>query len=110
MRTTPDHNAQTPELPPLHTGTLDFSQVEHLLADIEACGDQIEVLPKYAAQQYVPATASVTLEQAYQLLASRAVRALQIRYRWEGADWWDTLMVVGDQFRIVRIRNEFNDL
>jgi hypothetical protein len=99
-----------PQLPPLHSGLLDFSQVEHLLADIQACADQIEVLPKYAAQQHVAEAGRVTLDHARELLASRAVHGLQIRYRYDGADWWDTLMVAGDQFRIVRIRHEFDDL
>ena len=78
-----------------------------LLADIEACTELTEILPKFAAQQYVPDAAAVTLAQAREWLATRTVRGLQLRYRYDGADWWDTLMQDGDRYRIVRIRHDF---
>jgi hypothetical protein len=99
--------AALPELPALHATTLEFAQVEQLLTDIEVCTELQEILPKYAAQGHVPETGQVTLAQARELLSTRAVRGLQLRYRYEGADWWDTVMVLGDQFRVVRIRHEF---
>ncbi len=97
----------TPPLPELHSSTLDAAQVAQLLADIEACTELTEILPKFAAQQRVPDTAAVTLAQAREWLSSRAVRGLQLRYRYDGADWWDTLMQDGDRYRIVRIRHDF---
>ena len=96
-----------PELPALHTTLLDMVQVEQLLRDIEACTEIVEILPKLAAQGRVPDVAGVTLADARELLASRAVRGIQLRYRYEGADWWDTLMLAGDRFRVVRIRHDF---
>jgi len=92
----------------LHTTTLDAVQVEQLLTDIETCTENLDILPKYAARGAVADAASVTLAQARHLLATRAVRGLQLRYRYDGADWWDTLMVVGDHFRVVRIRHDFS--
>ncbi len=103
----PDAESIPPELPALHTTMLDFAQVEQLLTDIELCTQLQEIVPKYAAQGQVPETAQVTLAQARELLSARAVRGLQLRYRYEGADWWDTVMVLGEQFRVVRIRHEF---
>jgi hypothetical protein len=47
------------------------------------------------------------LADARELIATRAVRGLQLRYRYQDADWWDTLMLVGDHFRLIRIRHEF---
>jgi len=35
------------------------------------------------------------------------VRGLQIRYRHEDAEWWDTLMNQGERWRLVRIRHEW---
>lgn len=96
-----------PPLPELHSSTLDDAQVAQLLADIEACTELTEILPKFAAQQYVPEAAAVTLAQAREWLATRAVRGLQLRYRYDGADWWDTLMQDGNRYRIVRIRHDF---
>jgi hypothetical protein len=103
-----DPEAAPPELPALHATTLEFAQVEQLLTDIEVCTELQEILPKYAAQGHVLETAQVTLAQARELLSARAVRGLQLRYRYEGADWWDTVMVLGEQFRVVRIRHDFS--
>lgn len=96
-----------PELPALHTTLLDLAQVEQLLRDIETCTELVEVLPKYAAQGHVPDAAGISLADARTLLATRAVRGLQLRYRYDGADWWDTLMFAGDRVRVVRIRHDF---
>lgn len=98
------------ELPAMNTAFLDASQVEALLRDIEACGRIIEIIPKQVARGFVPDTAGITLARARELLADRAVRGLQLRYHHEGAEWWDTLMVLGeDRFRLVRIRHDFGN-
>jgi hypothetical protein len=96
------------KLPDLNLTLLDEAQVGQLLRDIELCAQITEVIPKYAARGHVPDTAAITLAEARGLLAARAVRGLQLRYRYEDADWWDTIMVVGDQFRLVRIRHDFS--
>lgn len=96
------------KLPDLNMTLLDAAQVGQLFRDIEACAQITEIIPKFAPRGHVPDTASVTLAQARELLATRAVRGLQIRYRYEGADWWDTLMLVSNQFRLVRIRQQFD--
>jgi hypothetical protein len=95
------------KLPDLNTTELDAALVEQLLRDIEVCTQITEIIPKFARRGQVPDTASVTLTQARELLATRAVRGLQLRYRYDNADWWDTLMVVGEGFRLVRIRHDF---
>ena len=96
------------KLPDLNMTLLDAAQVEQLLRDIELCAQVTEIIPKFAARGHVPDAANVTLAQARELLAARAVRGLQLRYRYEDADWWDTLMLVGDRFRLVRIRHLFD--
>ncbi len=102
----PEEN-QPPKLPDLNQALLDWPGVEALLRDIEACTEVTEIIPKSVAQGYVPENGVLTLAEARQLLAQRAVRALQIRYRHNGAEWWDTLMVLPDGWRLVRIRHEF---
>lgn len=96
------------KLPELNTTELDAAQLEQLLRDIEVCTQITEIIPKYATRGHVPDVAGVTLAQARELLATRAVRGLQLRYRYENADWWDTLMVIGDKCRLVRIRHDFS--
>lgn len=110
MNATVNETPCTPELPDLHSSMLDQAQVEQLLWDIEQCAQLLEILPKYAAQGRVPDAVGITLAEARELLATRRVRGLQLRYRYDGADWWDTLMVLGDQFRIVRIRHDFGEV
>ena len=96
------------KLPDLTTAPLDASQVEQLLRDIEVCGQITEIIPKYASRDHVPEAPNVSLAQARQMLAERTIRGLQIRYRYDNADWWDTLMLTGDLFRLVRIRHDFS--
>lgn len=94
-------------LPELRGGLLAHEEVEQLLADIAGCGELLAVIPKYGARDYVPGQAALTLADARAALAGRTVRGLQLRYRHAGAEWWDTLMIVGERFRLVRIRQEW---
>ncbi len=94
-------------LPELHGATLSMDQVAALFGDIAACAELLEILPKYAATERVPDRSALTLDQAAGLLQSRVVRGLQLRYRYEGAVWCDTLMQASEGYRIVRIRHDF---
>lgn len=84
-----------------------MEELEQLLRDIEAFGESTEVIPKFRAKGYVPESPTLTVAQAGPLLRHRRVRGLQLRYRFNGADWWDTILVNGDTYRLVRIRHEF---
>ncbi len=102
-----DGDFKSPALPELRSSTLDLAEVERLLRDIEACAQITEIIPKQSAQGYAPETGTLTLEDARELLRARAVRGVQIRYCHDGTDWWDTLMVTGENFRLVRIQHVF---
>lgn len=93
-------------LPDLHQATLDVETVEQLFRDIESCAQITEIIPKFAARALVPAACALTLAAARELLVSGQFRALQLRYRYDGADWWDTLQVLPEGFRLARIRHE----
>lgn len=98
-------NASSLALPELQDALLDLSVVEQLFRDIAACAEVLEVLPKFADRSYV--TAKVTLAEAHDLLLSHQARAIQIRYRYDGKEWWDTLMNLNGQFRLVRMEQNF---
>ncbi|MFN7141652.1 MAG: hypothetical protein ACK4UN_20200 [Limisphaerales bacterium] len=98
-------NSTETKLPDLQNTLLDERLLETLLRDIASCTDIFEIIPKLAAG-YV-GQGSVSLDEGRALLLSRQVRALQIRYHYQGAQWWDTIMVVGQQFRLVRIQHNF---
>ena len=106
----PSDNGTAPlKLPELNTKLLNDDEVAQLLRDIELCAEITEIIPKFIAQGHVPETAAITLAEARALLGARAVRGLQIRYRYQCVDWWDTLMLVRDSFRLVRIRHDFSE-
>jgi len=99
---------QPPKLPDLNQAMLDWPGLDQLLRDIELCTQITEILPKLAPQGYVPENESLTLAEGRELLQQRTVRGMQFRYRYEDADWWDTIMIIGDQYRLVRIRHDFS--
>lgn len=108
MSTSPDIPA-SPPLPDLHQAQFDGAELERLIRDIEACARITEIIPKFAATACVPENTSLTPGDARRLLLDGAARAVQFRYRYEGADWWDTIMALsGGQFRLVRIQHHFD--
>lgn len=94
-------------LPELNQALLDWLEIERLLRDIEQCTQIDEILPKLAPQGYAPENRSLSLAEARELLQRRTVRGMQFRYRYDNAEWWDTIMIVGDHYRLVRIRHDF---
>lgn len=98
-----------PARPDLHQAILEAEELESLLRDIAACGEITEIIPKFTATGHVPENAGLTMGAARHWLLHGEVRAVQFRYRYQGADWWDTVMVLpGRQFRLVRIQHHFD--
>lgn len=95
-------------LPDLHQATLDCATVGQLFCDIEACAQVAELIPKFSARAHVPSGSALTLAEARTLLLTRQLRAVQIRYRYDGADWWDTIQALPEGFRLVRVRHDFS--
>jgi hypothetical protein len=104
----PDPATPAIPLPVLHNGLLDDGQLRRLLDDIEACARIIEIIPKRALREHVPG-ARLSLAQAREHLANRTLCGLQIRYEFEGAEWWDTLLLASGGCRIVRLRQDFHN-
>lgn len=98
-------------LPDLHQSDLDESTLRQLFEDVANHTELLEVIPKQAATGYVPEIAAITLVEGLELLLGGGVRALQLRYRHDGATWWDTLMPTPEgTFRIVRIQHDFLEI
>lgn len=104
-------NAESPEstlnLPELQNALLDTATVAQLLRDIELCAHVTEIIPKFLPHTYVPET-TISLPQAREWLFGNRVRGVQIRYRYDGGEWWDTLLRANGMFRLVRIRHDFS--
>lgn len=75
--------------------------------DLEWFAAVAEVLPKYKPNTFVP-DEPLTLQTGRALLEGGQLLGLQIRYRFEGATWWDTLLVGPRGIRLVRIQHDFN--
>jgi hypothetical protein len=97
------------ELPPMREAKLSAEEIRQLFADIEELGANIMLMrrtsqsPRAAA---APASSSADLNAARDALITGQVSRLQIRYRWQDADWIDTLEAREEEFRLVRIAHQ----
>ena len=90
----------------LYSGFIDPQTLEQLFTDIEHCAEFIEAIPRTTARQMVQANA-INLNQAKKMLLDGTVKAVQLRYRYDNAQWWDTLMNLPQGVKIVRVRHDF---
>lgn len=90
-------------LPALETQELDEATLDQLFYEIERSATVLAVLLKGAAESLAEG-GDVTLAEARACLRARTVRGVQLRYRFAGVDWWDTLLLTAQRVRIVRMR------
>lgn len=88
-------------LPPLQQTLLDAPTTAALFRDLAACTEVLSVTPKTTATGHT--TGSLTLADAQAGLADGTLRAAQIRYRYDGAEWCDTLLTTPGGLRVVRV-------
>lgn len=88
--------------PPLHDLILDDDTVGQLFFDVGAAAELVGVTVKRLGAQRAEG-GEVTLEDAQRLFAARAVGGVQLRYRFAGEEWWDTLAHTPVGVRLVRI-------
>jgi hypothetical protein len=94
---------EPPPLPELETGEFDEPTLDRLFEDIARDAQIVAVLLKGGAEVLAEG-GGVTLAGARERLRSRSVRGVQLRYRYRGEEWWDTLIAASDRVRIVRMR------
>lgn len=99
----------TLELPDLQQASLDWSTVERLLADIQACAVLLSVVSRGAGKTMTaetralePTHLAAALTDAGMQLRDRTIQGLQIRYSFENITWRDTLMTTPTGYRLVR--------
>lgn len=94
------------ELPQLQQVAVDDALLDALVADLSALTEILAVMPKAAAAgRVVPQ--NVSLGEGVQQLRDNNLRGLQIRYRYEGDEWWDTLMQTPNGIKLTRIKQEY---
>jgi hypothetical protein len=94
------------KLPELHQTVLTPETVRALFADLEACTEVLAVMPKAGPGYVTPE--DIGLKEGEALLAKGALRGLQIRYRYQNEEWWDTLIHRDGQIHITRIQQDFS--
>ena len=80
----------------------DRDQVDALFDDLKQGADVSHVQVRTTSSHQRPADATVTLEQARELLDDNHAKAIQIYYEYEGKAWCDTLMPMADTMHIIR--------
>jgi len=98
--------SELPEpLAPLQITELDRETLNELVTDIEALGEELDIIVKRGAG-YVESHGEISIANAVELLTRGLAHGVQLRYRYRGVDWWDTLLRTADGVRLVRIQQE----
>lgn len=102
-------SAQPLALPELHQGDLDAAGLVAYEADLTAEAQVEAVMVKGGAEVRATDAGELGLAEALAALRRGDVRAVQVRYGWDGEAWWDTVMAMGSGgggagYRIVRLR------
>ena len=96
-------NDEAPPLPDVFMTVLDREQAERILDDIEHHAELLQVMRKSAARDHADEP-SADLALARCFLGDEAQRGLQLRYRFRGEVWTDTLMrLPSGKLRLVRM-------
>lgn len=93
-----------PPVPVLVEGVIDPATLTRLFADLSAAATGVDVREKGAPRDYA-GPAELTPAAVLERLLSGAARAAQIRYRFDGHEWTDTVLAVPNGFRVVRCRH-----
>jgi len=93
------------DLPQLQQVEVDDTLLDALVTDLTALTEILCVMPKAGAGRVVPKT--MPLAEGVQMLRENNLRGLQVRYRYEGDEWWDTLMQTPNGLRLTRIKQEY---
>lgn len=99
-------NDATPPLPDVYMTVLEREQAERILDDIEHHAELLQVMRKAAATDHAEEpNADIALARSF--LADTAQRGVQLRYRFRGDVWTDTLMrLPSGKLRLVRMATQ----
>jgi len=96
-------NTSTEALPPLQDALLDGERLLALFSDLSGMVEIDEILLKGGPQSRA-VEQPLSLEEARAALEQGRAMGVQIRYRYQGRPWWDTLLRTPHGIRIVRIQ------
>ena len=96
-----------PPIVPLQDVIVDAPTVGQLFFDIAHAGELIAVVQKGPGARRGQETAVTpdALDQVHRAFTAREVAAVQLRYRFGGDEWWDTLTHTDRGIRLIRINH-----
>jgi len=100
----PERTLSEGPLPDVHEGLLDARGLSDYVLDLETHAEGLTVMLKSRSKEFA-GQKGVALRDLPELLGSGAAPRAQLRYRFEGEAWLDTLMPTAGGFRIVRFRD-----
>lgn len=101
----PAEEIEPPPLPELAQGVLDAPTLAALHRDYANLCQIFAVLPRARPNMATLPGTTCSLDEGFAGLRDGTLSGLQIRYRWENTEWWDTILVLpGNQARIVRMQ------
>lgn len=92
-----------PPVPLMVEGLIDVATLTRLFADIQSAGTVLGVREKGGPTEYA-AGEGMPPEVALERLRAGSARAVQVRYRYDGHEWTDTILAQPGGFRVVRCR------
>ena len=94
-----------PPVPLMTEGTIDAATLRQLWADLLAAAEVLSVREKAGPETYAGSDGP-SLSLVLDRLLTGEARAAQIRYRYDGREWTDTIVSHPPGFRVVRCRHE----
>lgn len=93
-------------MPELHEGTMDALRLAVYEAELAESAQVESVQLKGGSEVRARdgGGGGGDLAEAFAALQQGQVRGIQVRYRFEGEPWWDTVIALGAGFRLVRVR------
>jgi hypothetical protein len=92
------------DLPELRQGELDATQLDTLFADLRQ-GAEVDHVQVRGGPGSPRGDRVVSLDEARQLLRQERTPAVQIRYRYDGQSWCDTLLAHPGGVRLIRTKS-----
>jgi hypothetical protein len=96
--------ASGPPIPLLVEGRIDPPTLRQFFADLESAAALIGIREKGAPED-LAGMEELPMAVARARLLAGAARAVQIRYRFDGHEWTDTVIAQDTGFRVVRCRH-----
>ncbi|MBA4191994.1 MAG: hypothetical protein C0467_28780 [Planctomycetaceae bacterium] len=97
--------AEGPPVPLMVEGLIDATTLRQLFTDLATAASVTEVREKGDPRGYALPT-GLTPAQARDRLLSGLTRAVQVRYRYDGHEWTDTILRIPPGYRVVRCRHD----